>query len=127
MDTSSSSDTSSMAREVDRQLEESTPESEDGNSGSVSTTGSSIDTVLETSEWQTRKSKRPRHKSSSNSESEASASGKASNKYKKWRVGESSNPGHIVFIKGSGFDIAKEASRQPIQFSKRDCPVLSVR
>ena len=83
MDTSSSSDTSSMAREVDRQLEESTPESEDGNSGSVSIAGSSIDTILETSEWQTRKSKRPRHKSSSNSKSEASASGKASNECKK--------------------------------------------
>ena len=126
MDTSSSSDTSSMAREVDRQLEESTPESEDGNSGSVSIAGSSIDTVLETSEWQTRKSKRPRHKSS-NSESEASASGKASNDCKKGRVGDSTNPGHIVFIKGSGFDIAKEASRQPIQFSKRlSCAVGKV-
>ena len=97
----------------------------------MSIAGSSIDSVLETSEWQTRKSKRPRHKSTSNSESEASASVKASNECKKGRVGENTNPGHVVFIKVVfifiSFDIAKEASRQPIQFSKRlSCAVGKV-
>jgi len=52
-------------REVSRQLEEeSTSESEDGNSGRVSDEGNSINTVVDNSEWQTRKSKRSRRKSS---------------------------------------------------------------
>ena len=111
-----SSDTGSIVREVNRQLEESTSESEDGNSGIVSDEGTSIKTVLDNSEWQTRKSKRSRRNSNASSESEASE--QASNTKKKGRVDENSNPGHLVFIKGSGFDIAKEASRQPIQFSR---------
>jgi len=105
-------------REVNRQLQEestsgSESESEDGNCGMVSNAGTSINTVLDNSEWQTRKSKKSHLKSNASSQSEASE-----------RVAESTNAGHIVFIKGSGFDIAKEASRQPIQFSmKLSCAV----
>jgi len=46
MDTLSLSVSSSMAREVLRQLEESKPESQDGNSGSVSPAGSSTNKTL---------------------------------------------------------------------------------
>jgi len=104
-------------REVNRQLEESTSESEDGNSGIVSDAGTSINTVLDNSEWQTRKSKRSRRNSIASSRS-SEASEQASNTNKKGRVDENTNPGHLVFIKGSGFDIAMEASGQPIQFSR---------
>jgi len=76
----------------------------------VSDAGTSINTVLDNSERQTRKSKRSRRNSNASSHSRETSE-QASNMKKKGRVDENTNPGHLVFIKGSGFDIAKEASR----------------
>jgi len=99
-----SSDGGSTVRELNQQLEDSNTV-EDGN-GSVSNAGN-----LHTSEseWQFG-NKRSRRRSKS-----VSSDGSAHNVNKKYRIEND----FTVFIKGSTFDIAKEASRQPIEFSRK--------
>ena len=87
----------------------------DGYSG----TGKSIGTIHEVNtEWQTLTRKRSRQsKRVGESDSSVSASGVTS--IKKGRIDSVSDQGLMVFMKGVEFDVAKEASRQPIQFSQR--------
>ncbi len=98
MDTSS--DGGSTVRELNRKLEE---DSGDGNHGSVSMTGNS--NVEDKSEWQTRKRSRRNQSGSSNSNT-ATKKGKVDTDL-------------LVYIKGVNFDISKEASRHPIDFSRK--------
>jgi len=96
-----SSDGRSTVRELNRQLQ-SSDEDDDGNSnGTVSDSG-------ENPNWeqQRRANKRSLHSSGSLS--------KSSNA-KKTRI----ETNLVVFIKGTNFDISKEASKQPIEFSRR--------
>ena len=101
MDTSS--DGGSTVRELNRQLE-STDEDDDGN-GVVSDTGSAHHDH-DNSEWehQRRRPKRSHHDSDSKS---------VSNKKSRF------DTNLAVFIKGTNFDISKEANKQPIEFSRR--------
>ena len=94
-----SSDGGSTVRELNRQLESSNEEDDDGNG-----TGSAHHD-RDNSEWEhQRRRKRSHHDSDSKSVSN-----------KKSRI----DTNLAVFTKGSNFDISKEASRQPIEFSRR--------
>jgi len=100
MDTSSVG--GSTVRELNEQLEE-----ESGNAGNVSAATGNVDLSF-SSEWQTRK--RPRHKLSKSSSPAGDTTAT-----KKGRV----DADLVVFVKGVTFDIAKEATRQPIEFSRK--------
>jgi len=111
MDTTTSSDGGSTVIELNEQLS-----AGEGNTGSVSVGSVVPGNTLSTDdqgEWTTVTRKRKNSSASNGSKSsDASASGIGT--VKKGRV----DSGFIVYLKGQDFDIAKEASRNPLEFSR---------
>jgi len=108
MDASSSSSDGSTVRDINNQLL-----AGEGNTGSVSVQGvASGNAHPGTSDGEWCKVKRKR--SAGSKASDSSVTGKG-NHVKKGRI----DTGLFVYLKGSDFDIGKEASRQPLDFCRK--------
>ena len=115
MDTTTSSDGCSTVRELDEQLL-----AGEGNTGSVrieSVVPGNTHSTGDHSQWNTvtRNDLKRKKGSDSNGSKLSDASATGIGTVKKGRV----DSGLIVYLKGQDFDIAKKASRHPLEFSRR--------